>query len=147
METARLLIRPLEEADEDAFVRGIADRALRTAYGFPPEMGEEIPPEIFRRFRGLSGACALAEKTSGTLVGFLLDAEPVFPPYQRQGYMEETLRAYIPYLFRNGDADYIHCGHFTDNGPGRAILRKLGFREYARHAAGDRIIIDRILIR
>ena len=135
METARLLIRHMNEADEDSFVRGIADPSLRTAYGFPAEMDDAVPPQIFRHFLGQENAFTLAEKDRGKMIGFLLDTDPelpadvlaglpenghtlafaVFPFCQRQGYMQEALQAYIPYLFRNGGAGYIHCGHFTDN--------------------------------
>ena len=107
MESERLLIRPMRETDESAFTEGIRDRTLRVMYGFPPEMDETVPPKIFRRFLGLPGARAMAEKDSGRMAGFLLDADPelpaelaaglppkgrtlayaVFPLYQRRGYM------------------------------------------------------------
>ncbi len=164
METDRLLIRHMNEADEAAFVRGIADPSLRTAYGFPAEMDETVPPQILHHFLGLENAFALTEKGRGEMIGFLLDTDPelpedvqaglpenghtlafaVFPPRQRQGYMQEALQAYIPYLFRNGGAGYIHCGHFTDNVPSREMLHKLEFREYSRHALKNRIIVDEI---
>ena len=73
METARLLIRHMKEADEQAFIRGIADQALRTAYGFPAEMDDAVPPQIFRHFCGLRNAFALVEKNRGEMTGFLLD--------------------------------------------------------------------------
>ena len=164
METARLLIRHMNEADEGPFVRGIADPSLRTAYGFPAEMDDTVPPQIFRHFLGLENAFTLAEKDGGEMIGFLLDTDPelpedvlaglpenghtlafaVFPSCQRQGFMQEALQAYIPYLFRNGGAGYIHCGHFTDNVPSRELLRKLDFREYSRHALKNRVIVDEI---
>ena len=164
MESERLLIRRMEEADESAFTRGIADRALRAAYGFPAEADGEVSRKIFRRFRMLPGAYAMIEKTSDTMIGFLLDVEPelpaetaaglpgkgrtlayaVFPPYQRRGYMQEALEAYIPYLLWDTGAAYIHCGHFPENIPSRNLLRKLGFHEYTRHSRGGRIIIDEI---
>ncbi len=165
MESARLLIRRMEKGDEAAFVSGIADRALRIAYGFPPDMEDRMSSRIFERFSGLEGGYSLIEKTSGTVIGFLLEVEPempenlrtglpekgktlayaVFPPYQRMGYMLETLQALIPELFRK--AEYIHCGHFEENIPSRELLRKLGFREHARHQVRDRLIIDEILRR
>ena len=50
MESARLLIRPMEDGDESAFVRGVADRDLRAAYGFPVDMEEDVSVQIFRHF-------------------------------------------------------------------------------------------------
>ena len=76
METARLLIRHMKETDEQAFIRGIADQALRTAYGFPAEMDDAVPPQIFRHFCGLRNAFALVEKNHGEMTGFLLDPDP-----------------------------------------------------------------------
>ena len=165
MESARLLIRRMEKGDEAAFVSGIADRALRIAYGFPPDMEDQMSSKIFERFSGLEGGYSLIEKTSGTVIGFLLEVEPempenlrtglpekgktlayaVFPAFQRKGYMLEALQAVIPELFRK--AEYIHCGHFEENIPSRELLRKLGFREYASHQVRDRLIIDEILRR
>ena len=167
MESARLLIRRMEKGDEAAFVSGIADRALRIAYGFPPDMEDRMSSRIFERFSGLEGGYSLIEKTSGTVIGFLLEVEPempenlrtglpekgktlayaVFPAYQRKGYMLETLQAVIPELFGNAGAEYIHCGHFEENILSRELLRKLGFREYASHQVRDRLIIDEILRR
>ena len=164
METNRLLIRQMKESDQKAFLDGIADQTLRIAYGFPKEMDEAIPPKIFRRFCELAGAYSMIEKATDNMVGFLLDVDvelpeeivgtlegkgrtlafAVFPPYQRKGYMEETLNAYIPHLFLDNAVTYIHCGHFTDNEPSRRLLQKIGFQEYANHAFKERIIIDQI---
>ncbi len=164
METERLLILPMREDDESAFAAGISDRTLRAAYGFPEEMDDSIPPKIFRHFRSLPGGYSLIGKETGKMIGFLLDTEPelpektaetlsangrtlafaVYPPYQRRGYMQEALEAYTRSLFSTGTG-YIHCGHYTDNEPSRQLLRKLGFREYARHIFMNRTIVDEIL--
>jgi len=167
MESNRLLIRRMEKGDEASFVSGIADRALRIAYGFPADMDGAVSVKIFEHFSGLEGSFSLIEKASGKMIGFLLEVEPelledlraglpgngktlayaVFPPYQRKGYMLEALRAVIPELFRNADAEYIHCGHFEENIPSRELLRKLEFERYASHPSRDRLIIDEILRR
>ncbi len=167
MESTRLLIRRMEKVDEASFVSGIADRALRIAYGFPADMEDAVSAKIFERFSGLNNSYSLVEKKTGTMIGFLLEVEPelpenlrtglpekgrtlayaVFPAYQRKGYMLEALQAVIPELFRKAEAEYIHCGHFEENVPSRELLRKLGFREYARHQSRDKLIIDEILRR
>ena len=164
METNRLLIRPMQESDQKAFQNGIEDRTLRTAYGFPKDMDETTSLKIFQHFCEIPGAYAIIEKNSDNMIGFLLEVEPelpdsvaktlsekgrtlafaVFPPYQRQGYMEETLNAFISDLFRNHAAAYIHCGHFTDNEPSRHLLQKTGFQVYAKHMFKEKVIIDQI---
>ena len=167
METERLLVRPIRKADESAFAEGTTDRVFRTAYGFPAEMDAEVTGKIFDRFCGMPDSGAITEKATGNMIGFILNVNPempekilaglpgkgrtlayaVFPPYQRRGYMKETLETYIRELFRNKDTDYIHCGHFTDNEASRSLLQQLGFHEYARHTAEERVIIDEILFR
>ena len=167
METERLMIRPLEDGDELSFVGGIRDKSLRAAYGFPPDMDDGVSAKIFRRFRGLERAFALTRRSSGEMIGFLLDVDPelpencraglpgngrtlafaVFPSMQRQGYMLEALRYYTGRLFRDTGTAYIHCGHFPENEPSEKLLRGLGFREYARHTAGNKEIVDEILFR
>ena len=54
MESIRLLIRRMEKGDEAAFVSGIADRALRIAYGFPPDMEDRMSSRIFERLESSS---------------------------------------------------------------------------------------------
>ena len=167
METGKVTLRRLADEDEKAFVSGIRDKSLRTAYGFPADMEDDVSSQIFHRFCGMSGAFALISRPGGEMIGFLLDVDPelpesiraglpkkgrtlafaVFPPRQRQGYMEEALRRYIGQVFHTTEAAYIHCGHFTDNAPSRNLLRKLGFHEYSQHRSGNRIIVDEILFR
>lgn len=164
METGRLQLKPMRESDETAFVNGIADHALRVAYGIPKDLDTGTAGRIFRQFSNLPGAYSMIERQSGNMVGFLLEVEPelpqsiaerlsgngrtlafaVFPPYQRHGYMEEALNAYIQFLFRDRSIAYIHCGHFTENEPSSRLLQKLGFSVFADHAVKDRIIVDRI---
>ena len=161
MRSRRLLIRQMKEDDANSFLTGISDRALRVSYGFPAEIDPSVSRNIFLRFCSLQRAYSLIRRNTGEMIGFLLDVEPelpesilaelpkpgrtlafsVFPPFQRQGYMEEALRAYIPSI----GAAYIHCGCFTENEPSRNLLAKLGFHEFSRHPFGTRIIIDEIL--
>lgn len=167
MESARLWIRPMDKGDEISFVNGIADGELRTAYGFPVDMDPDVSSQVFRQFCGLEQSLSLVDKESGKMIGFLLAVSPelpdeirdrlpgkgqtlayaVFPAFRRQGYMTEALQAVLPALFASSGAAYIHCGHFEDNEPSRKLLRKLGFREFSGHTAGDRLIIDEILFR
>ena len=162
METGRLHIRRINEEDEKSFINGISDRKLRTCYGFPDEMDLSVSRKIFQRFCSLQRAFSLIRQDTGEMVGFLLDVEPelpteiaaklpqkgrtlayaVYTSFQRQGYMEETLCAYIPSM----DAEYIHCGHFPENEASKNLLIKLGFKEFSKHQAGTKQIVDEILL-
>ena len=167
MESNRLFLRPIKETDENAFITGIADRTLRINYGFPKDIDAEVSTKIFKHFCELARAFSIIEKQSGNMVGFLLEVDTelpdnimemlpgegrtlafaVYTPYQRQGYMEETLNIYIPYLFRNQEIEYVHCGHFEDNEPSKRLLKKLGFHELTNHIIKSRIIVDEIRVR
>lgn len=165
IETERLIIRKIEKEDKDAFIEGISDVSLRRAYGIPVDANEKVSAEIFSNFSRLKKGYSIIKKGSDTMIGFLLDVDlelpiktaselhgsgntlafAVFKPYQRQGYMTETLQAYIPYLFHDDDIGFIHCGHFSDNEPCRRLLQKLGYREFSRHTLNGRLIIDEVL--
>ena len=164
IETERLILRPLAPSDEEAFIRGIADDELRRMYGFPAELSKDTARRIFAHFSTIP-AYGLVRKTDEALIGFLLDVAPelpedmlrslpeggrtlayaTFPPYQRQGYMRETLTAVIEDRFHSGSATFIHCGHFPFNSPSEALLRSLGFKAWGQHTLGSAIILDKIL--
>ncbi len=162
IETERLILRPFAPQDEVAFLRGIADDELRRMYGFPAELSKDTARRIFAHFSTIP-AYGLARKTDEALIGFLLDVAPelpeemlralpeggrtlayaTFPPYQRQGYMRETLSAWIE--SNSHSLPYFHCGHFAFNKPSEKLLLSLGFKPYGEHVAGKTVIIDKIL--
>lgn len=96
--------------------------------GFLLDVDAELPESIAETLEGKGRTLAFA----------------VFPPYQRKGYMEEALNAYIAHVFRDQAISYIHCGHFADNEASRRLLQKTGFQVYASHTVKERIIIDQI---
>ena len=61
--------------------------------------------------------------------------------------MREALREYIRQAFAMTDTAYIHCGHFPENLPSEKLLRGLGFREFSRHTAGKKEIVDEVFFR
>ena len=67
MESTRLLIRRMEKEDEASFVSGIADRALRIAYGFPADMDDAVSAKIFERFFCLTAGNCSANWDSGSM--------------------------------------------------------------------------------
>ncbi len=164
IETKRLMLRPLSPRDKDAFLVGISDDELRRLYGFPAELSEDTARQIFARFSSLPIAYGLVRKADEALVGFLLDvpselpkamlrslpeggrtlAYATFPPYQRQGYMQEALTALMEDRFHANDTPYLHCGHFPCNEPSQRLLRALGFVAHGQHALGKATIIDEI---
>ena len=99
--------------------------------GFLLDVAPELPGEIRDTLPGNGRTLAYA----------------VYPNYQRRGYMRETLREYIRQLFKTTDTAFIHCGHFPENLPSEKLLRGLGFREFSRHTAGKKEIVDEAFFR
>lgn len=163
METERLILRPFAPEDEAAVLSGIADGELRRLYGLPAELSEGTACRIFAHFSALSTSYALQRKADGAVIGFLLDvpaelpaddalppggrtlAYATFPPYQRQGYMREALRALLDRYGQTRTAPFLHGGHFPDNGASQDLLRSLGFEAHGQHRQGASTIVDEIL--
>lgn len=166
MKQSTVVLEKLSIADSSDFREGINDPQLRKMYGFPSQMENEKITAIFERFCRMDHSFSIRD-AENHMIGFLLDVEPelpekslavlkgqgrtlafsIFPPYQRKGFMEKALRNYIQLLFKDGEVDYIHCGHFYENTASRQLLDKLGFMNYGTHSIKDKIIVDRILYR
>ncbi len=166
-ESNRLLIRPMQKGDETAFLRGVADQALRINYGFPKDMDDTLAARIFHQFSGLNNAFSLIAKDTQEMIGFLLDVPPelpkhildtlngdgrtlafaVFAPYRRYGYMKEALTAFCAEQLKPEGLRYVHCGYLPFNEASRALLQSLGFRPFAEHQSGGALIVDTILER
>ena len=74
-----------------------------------------LPPSFVAELREVSGK-------KGRAMSFSLSRQ-----YQRQGLMEEALRAVISRLFEQEETDYINLGHFDLNVPSAQLQKKLGF--------------------
>ena len=115
----------------EAYAEDSDGQVWRVMLFVPDTFSPELPDEIRDRLPGKGQTLAYA----------------VFPAFRRQGYMTEALQAVLPDLFASSGAAFVHCGHFEDNEPSRKLLRKLGFREFSGHTAGDRLMVDEILFR
>ena len=132
IETPRLLLRPLEEADLTAFSTYVLDAELSRMYGLPTNMDHDTAAKIFHAFLqgGLTSALVL-QKTS-CMIGHLMVVPPelpaeamtrldgkqgvtlayaVAPGHQRQGLAFEALSAAIGYLFQQGTDKILKKGH------------------------------------
>ena len=171
IETPRLLLRPLEEADLTAFSTYVLDAELSRMYGLPTNMDHDTAAKIFHAFLQGGMTSALVLRETGCMIGHLMAVPPelpaeamtrldgkqgvtlayaVAPGHQRQGLAFEALSAAIGYLFQQG-MDYIHCGYYDFNLPSRRLQEKLGFQPFGTHSFQRRkdsiTIIDNILWR
>ena len=149
LETQRLLLRKIEEADfEDYCAYNLSDPERDRMMGRDPLRTVE---DVRANFNWLKDkeerAYVLVLKETENVIGNLtVYNHPSFPDipeleeklgrgmsfgisrqYQRQGLMEEAVRAVIAHLFQEEKADYINCGCFDFNLPSLALQRKLGF--------------------
>ena len=171
IETPRLLLRPLEEADLTAFSTYVLDAELSRMYGLPTNMDHDTAAKIFHAFLQGGLTSALVLRKTSCMIGHLMAVPPelpaeamtrldgkqgvtlayaVAPGHQRQGLAFEALSAAIGYLFQQG-MDYIHCGYYDFNLPSRRLQEKLGFQPFGTHIFQRRkdsfTIIDNILWR
>lgn len=171
IETPRLLLRPLEEADLAAFSTYVMDAELSRMYGLPTNMDHNTAAKIFHAFLQGGMTSALVLRETDCMIGHLMAVPPelpaeamtrldgkqgvtlayaVAPGHQRQGLAFEALSAAIGHLFQQG-MDYIHCGYYDFNLPSRRLQEKLGFQPFGTHSFQRRkdsiTIIDNILWR
>ena len=116
IETPRLLLRPLEEADLTAFSTYVLDAELSRMYGLPTNMDHDTAAKIFHAFLQGGMTSALVLRETGCMIGHLMVVPPelpaeamtrldgkqgvtlayaVAPGHQRQGLAFEALSAAI----------------------------------------------------
>ena len=141
LETARLLLRPHEPRDLDAFCAMEMDAAVRRYVGGFPRTRRESE-EKFRkaglnaiilkseeRYIGRAGLHPAAGGATG--IGFY-----IAPAYWGRGFATEAARAVIEYGFGTLALSRIVAQVETGSAASSRVLQKLGFR-LVRHEAGD----------
>ena len=156
IETDRLLIRPLTEADLPALVRLRADEEVTRYLGgvvSPETVAERLRFYLECHERYGYGMSALRRKADGafigwgglqpleesgeTEVGYALDK-----PFWGQGYATETARAWLRYGFeQRGLARIVAVAAPANNGS-RHVMEKLGmrFERMAQHYGGECVL-------
>ena len=152
LETERLLFRPHEEADLDAYCEMMADPEFRRLSGGPPltrEAAENSHRSIISGQQAWlqpkpMGLFAAVFKPEGRYIGrcglyrhmgedgVVIPGEGVLAyyvarPYWGQGLATEAGRAFIAYGFSNLGLARIVAGANTENLASNRVLQKLGF--------------------
>jgi RimJ/RimL family protein N-acetyltransferase len=147
LETARLRLRPFDDADLDALCRITADTDVMQYIGEGrPLTREETAANLssiigaFRR-RGF-GRWAMVEKASGALLGYCGLARPTGSPYVELVYMldrpawgrglaTEASAAVLRYGFEELRQERVYAFTMPGNARSRRVLERLGM-EYLR---------------
>lgn len=140
LRTKRLVLRPLVEADADAFaammVPEITSNLARHKTGMTrEEVLAELPHRTWQGYLGFT----LAIERDGRMIGTVgIGGAPVgvgyflAPEHWGQGYMTEALGAFLHGVFARFPLARVHADHFEDNPASGAVMRKLGFIETGR---------------
>ena len=148
METARLILRPWEEADAQALYRYAKDESVGPAAGWTPHTSVEYSREIIRTVLSRPETYAVVLKSAGEPVGSvgLFPPEDYCPPldlpagaaqlelgywvarpYWGQGLAPEAGRAMLRRAFEDLGCTVVHCSHADFNSQSRRVIEKLGF--------------------
>ena len=139
IETERLLLRPILEADLDVIVTGIGDFAVSGMLARVPYPYRRSDAESFlaatREAAGQNIALAIADD-SGVVGGLGLTgirSEREFgywlaKPAWGKGYATESGRAFLALLFGEIGLDIVRSGVFFDNPASLRVQEKLGFQ-------------------
>lgn len=137
LKTARLMLRPLSEADADriALLGGVWEVASMTGripypysrVGALQWMSGLAEGEVVFgiEYQGqLIGICGYSPSSKGAVeIGYWLGKS-----WWGQGLATEAARALMDHAFQQPGVRRITCGHFVDNPASRRVIEKLGFR-------------------
>ena len=136
--TQRLWIRPIREADREAFLDLVTDPVVKQTYMFPDFDSREAAIPLFERLKGLSAAedrYVAAVCLGDTPIGMMNDTERhgtsvelgycYLPAYYGNGYATEALTGAIPWLFEHGFTEVL-AGAFEENPASLRVMAKSG---------------------
>lgn len=140
IQTARLTLRSITEADWQDMRALLYDDQIKKTYMIPDFPAEEDARRLFRRFCELSRdpqRFVYGAECQGRLIGFLNDVHRsgdaievgyvIHPDWQNRGCATEMLRAAIAALFDMGFGT-VRAGFFEENAPSRRVMEKSGMR-------------------
>lgn len=150
VETSRLLLRRLEEADFPAYAAYAVDDEMSRMMGRAFLHAETDIRQNFDWLKDKEPRCyGIVEKANEQLIGNLnigalpapLAALPqlqgkrgqtlsfcIRRESQRKGYAAESIRAVIAELFDDEHFDFVQCGCYSFNTPSRMLQERLGFQ-------------------
>ena len=149
LETERLILRPFEERDVDAYTETLQSDIVRYSLRLPDTVGRYEAWLSMAQMLGQwalrnTGNWALERKTDGAFVGRAGPFRPeradwpgievgwtLHPDFHGQGYATEAGRAALAVAFDQAGYDEVWSLTATVNGPSRAVMERLGLRHVA----------------
>ena len=151
LETERLVLRPFQASDLDAFYAYASIPGVGEMAGWKHHESKAESKEILDCFIREDKTFAICLKPHNTVIGSL-GVEPYgleekltefFPyqgreigyvlgkPYWGMGIMPEAVNAVIHYLFYELELDFLTCEYYCFNAQSRRVQEKCGFTHYA----------------
>ncbi len=145
VETARLLLRPLEEADLDRYYEIHSTPEVRSSLHTPESFSRDDAWAQMAAQRGQwalrhSGQWAVERKDTGEMIGRAGTHRPqrsnwpglecgwtFDPAHWGHGYATEAGRAAVEWAFANHDDDRLFSVILPGNTPSQAVATRLGF--------------------
>ena len=142
LETARLLLRPFEEADAADLYEYARDPRVGPIAGWSVHTSEENSREIIRTVFAAPNTFAVADRETGKVVGSAgftgrkrsdLPAPndelgyALSPAFWGRGLMPEAAAELLRYGFEALELACIWCSHYTENSQSRRVIEKCGF--------------------
>lgn len=154
LETQRLILRKLEEADFLDFCGYAMDDEICRMTGWEDMHDRSAARSIFDRMTAAETTYAMVRKADGAVIGNF-SAAPLHPYLQHHpdlqgktgralsvvlskecqhtGLATEAGRAVIDHLFRVEKVDFVNAGYFSYNIPSKGLQEKLGFHFLGTH--------------
>ena len=145
LQTARLVLRPFEERDLDAYTAVLAAGPVRRSLHLPDDVGREEAWRQMAMWRGQwelrgTGQWALEERSTGAFVGRAGTHRPeradwpgvevgwaLHPDHWGRGFATEAGAAAVDHAFAALGAEELWSVILPDNQRSQAVARRLGF--------------------
>ena len=144
LETARLILKPMEEKDDPALAEILLNREVSRTYMVPEFENKDHCMRLVRRIRELSRAedrFVAGVYLDGQLIGLFNDVEladsavemgyVIAPAHWNRGYATEALQGVIRYLHGAGFREVI-TGAFEENPASLRVMVKAGMEKLDR---------------
>ena len=142
LETARLLLRPWEEADAEECFRYSKDPRVGPAAGWPVHTSAENSRQVIANVLAVPETYAIVLKETGLPIGSIGlhhndlasgedEAELGYwlgVPYWGRGIVPEAAREIIRHAFEELGVERIWCGYYDGNEKSQRVQEKLGFK-------------------
>lgn len=136
--TKRLVLKPMEDCDQDDMLQILTDNQIKQTYMLPDYESEEQVINLFKRIQSYTqkeNRIDCGVYLDGKIIGFANTVEikdntieigyVIYPTYWNQGYATEMLTALIQKIYEMGYEEVL-TGAFEENIASQRVMQKSG---------------------